>query len=161
MVFPTHVGVFPHKTCSSPDVAGLPHARGGVSELIASLESAGESSPRTWGCFSLSRVFLHGAGVFPTHVGVFLGDFTGINPGISLPHARGGVSISEWPNDAAVWSSPRTWGCFFCPRPEIFVMDVFPTHVGVFLSDFPLSLASSGLPHARGGVSHRLYVVEF
>ena len=31
--------------------------------------------------------------VFPTHVGVFLGDYHGDPVDVCLPHARGGVSI--------------------------------------------------------------------
>ena len=50
-------------------------------------------------------------------------------------------------------SSPRTWGCFFSFGGSIFWELVFPTHVGVFLTDRVLHLAGTRLPHARGGVS--------
>ena len=50
-------------------------------------------------------------------------------------------------------SSPRTWGCF----PQCAIVDeyheVFPTHVGVFLTVIVRTPEDPGLPHARGGVS--------
>ena len=50
-------------------------------------------------------------------------------------------------------SSPRTWGCFLrrmaLQREDV----VFPTHVGVFHDKRAFTALSSGLPHARGGVS--------
>ena len=50
-------------------------------------------------------------------------------------------------------SSPRTWGCFSHAVTLLPPGNVFPTHVGVFLSGrIPAQLRSS-LPHARGGVS--------
>ena len=100
---------------------------------IKKVNNLSVSSPRTWGCF-------HGL-PYITSVAA------------SLPHARGGVSrqIEDLRHDAR--SSPRTWGCFhrsmFGSRYE----DVFPTHVGVFLTNlhfYPLLVC---LPHARGGVS--------
>ena len=50
-------------------------------------------------------------------------------------------------------SSPRTWGCFRSTAHELKRLGVFPTHVGVFPRSLPMYIASSGLPHARGGVS--------
>ena len=50
-VFPTHVGVFPPRRLWSLTVFGLPHARGGVSELGLNADGMDKSSPRTWGCF--------------------------------------------------------------------------------------------------------------
>ncbi len=94
----------------------LPHARGGVSRKRRVYQYRQASSPRTWGCFRSALAYSPSADVFPTHVGVFPSRrWSGLSAS-SLPHARGGVSISEWPNDAAVWSSPRTWGCFWNPR---------------------------------------------
>ena len=49
MVFPTHVGMFPHWR----SLSSFPHT----------------SSPRMWGCSSASVHALVKAGVFPTHVG--------------------------------------------------------------------------------------------
>ena len=70
-----------------------------------------------------------------------------------LPHARGGVSWRDNPWFPRVLSSPRTWGCFpLQTRPAQWPC-VFPTHVGVFLPGITWATTSSGLPHARGGVS--------
>ena len=87
------------------------------------------SSPRPWGCFSLSERRREFAGVFPTPVGVFLTLALG-HARHGLPHARGGVSF--WRVYAAAGSSPRPWGCFW--------------------SSF-LAILTHRLPHARGGVS--------
>ncbi len=50
-------------------------------------------------------------------------------------------------------SSPRTWGCFSPAGQQAPARDVFPTHVGVFLTDWIDAAAAASLPHARGGVS--------
>ncbi|VGL02048.1 Domain of uncharacterised function (DUF2825) [Klebsiella pneumoniae] len=50
-------------------------------------------------------------------------------------------------------SSPRTWGCFPPPRATGATLDVFPTHVGVFLKNMCRPSHPKSLPHARGGVS--------
>ena len=71
-VFPTPVGVFLAKKAGADIVAGLPHARGGVSGTVWYLHHDGESSPRPWGCFSWRAVFMMRDGVFPTPVGVFV-----------------------------------------------------------------------------------------
>ena len=71
VVFPTHVGVFPLSSPCALTMGRLPHARGGVSVGIAASGSNGGSSPRTWGCFPRLCRRSPGAGVFPTHVGVF------------------------------------------------------------------------------------------
>ncbi|SYE96427.1 Domain of uncharacterised function (DUF2825) [Klebsiella pneumoniae] len=115
-VFPTHVGVFLSVDAGEGEPGSLPHARGGVSVKERIGSSVLMSSPRTWGCFWCTTPAIYPSAVFPTHVGVFLTTPGGMITYDSLPHARGGVSISEWPNDAAVWSSPRTWGCFWNPR---------------------------------------------
>ena len=70
-VFPTHVGVFPCMLTEKEKRWRLPHARGGVSRTTGITFPMPESSPRTWGCFRILDVDGHGAGVFPTHVGVF------------------------------------------------------------------------------------------
>ena len=51
IVFPTHVGVFPPIFSSEWRTISLPHARGGVSKVVAERSDKGRSSPRTWGCF--------------------------------------------------------------------------------------------------------------
>ena len=92
-VFPTCVGVFPIFTGISASTLGLPHMRGGVSELIASLETAGESSPHAWGCFQdTCKRYIFGV-VFPTCVGVFPVSFAPMARSPRLPHMRGGVSF--------------------------------------------------------------------
>ena len=114
-VFPTPVGVFPTYSGSVSLRNRLPHARGGVSDsLVVDLTRAESSprpwgcfvvcvmvdlrlrsSPRPWGCFRLSLRMGLESGVFPTPVGVFL-DQEGKDPvNGSLPHARGGVSVSK------------------------------------------------------------------
>ena len=70
-----------------------------------------------------------------------------------LPHARGGVSVSPCLPRPPVASSPRTWGCFWTLDFNAHVVNVFPTHVGVFPTLFGLDWPECGLPHARGGVS--------
>ncbi len=147
-VFPTPVGVFLADPVLVQAVAGLPHARGGVSDAGrmlsgiwrsspkgASRQRVSRSSPRQWGCFLYGPVRRLGDLVFPTPVGVFLSAATRAAPAVSLPHARGGVSLllAEPAEQAA--SSPRPWGCFhFIPVKNADHL-VFPTPVGVFLSE--------------------------
>ncbi len=50
-VFPTPVGVFPSSRERSSRRAGLPHARGGVSQKASIITDPEGSSPRPWGCF--------------------------------------------------------------------------------------------------------------
>ena len=50
-VFPTRVGVFPITSASSKQGRGLPHARGGVSNVLGQAVTKLQSSPRAWGCF--------------------------------------------------------------------------------------------------------------
>ena len=92
----------------------------------------------------------------------------------SLPHARGGVSITLDLLRGWGVSSPRSWGCFLGADTNAGESGVFPTLVGVFLrtgNSFEPRLQSSprswgcfskrneyrrsrfSLPHARGGVS--------
>ena len=71
---------------------GLPHARGGVSDIVLHHSVTLVSSPRTWGCFHHGGNIAQSFKVFPTHVGVFLGKMGQCPSVYSLPHARGGVS---------------------------------------------------------------------
>ncbi len=125
-VFPTPVGVFPLALSADPPIAGLPHARGGVSYLIP---------------------------VFPTPVGVFLANKSSNILSIRLPHARGGVSGAALTTAGQKLSSPRPWGCFCYSYLEDVMEIVFPTPVGVFLTGLLFFLGLLSLPHARGGVS--------
>ena len=59
-------------------------------------------------------------------------------------------------------SFPRPWGCFRIKEGLPSAFHVFPTPVGVFLFIQWFSVSWNCLPHARGGVSHRLtYVIRF
>ena len=152
-VFPTHVGVFPVTSMATEWKARLPHARGGVSKFGSYHVRQQGSSPRTWGCFWSGPQTGWRLVVFPTHVGVFLNSCLCRQSRVSLPHARGGVSlVSDLPR--IPWeSSPRTWGCFFHILHIRPLGKVFPTHVGVFLKVSAKRSGSMRLPHARGGVS--------
>ncbi len=97
--------------------------------------------------------------VFPTHVGVFLGDYHGDPVDVCLPHARGGVSATTSSSSPLRLSSPRTWGCFYTQLFDAKAQEVFPTHVGVFLLGSFLLMFARRLPHARGGVSWLTYAV--
>ena len=111
----------------------LPHVRGGVSES--------------------SVLVTHASLVFPTCVGVFPKKEKDHDYHPGLPHVRGGVSSRQKRLTSAGMSSPRAWGCFL---PDVVAgagRGVFPTCVGVFLSDAALRRAPSCLPHVRGGVS--------
>ena len=136
-------------------MVGLPHARGGVSALVAFWMPVVSSSPRPWGCF------LEAAGVqcfdrvFPTPVGVFPPPNAPSTIAKSLPHARGGVSTYLAVTKGRQLSSPRPWGCFWSLDRRERRSSVFPTPVGVFLLPSTRSASPSGLPHARGGVSGR------
>ena len=132
---------------------GLPHARGGVSNLLSRADSTCESSPRPWGCFFHVVPGIRKKLVFPTPVGVFLIFFHAPIPHASLPHARGGVSLFFRYLPKGIASSPRPWGCFDCSDMTTSVYHVFPTPVGVFLNGSAIRIQMSRLPHARGGVS--------
>ena len=152
-VFPTHVGVFLNWYFSRLVIYRLPHARGGVSDLLICLPLLLQSSPRTWGCFHIIKIREKLASVFPTHVGVFLGFGFGFACFFRLPHARGGVSQFTRRLSGRNMSSPRTWGCFGSAVLLREPHGVFPTHVGVFPSSGLSGSRSICLPHARGGVS--------
>ena len=131
----------------------LPHACGGVSLDILTVSVYSQSSPRLWGCFRTANSRISGQSVFPTPVGVFLQAVLAALEPISLPHACGGVSVSELQFVEREMSSPRLWGCF-----QAYVSDgahgtVFPTPVGVFLRFTDIAPDTAGLPHACGGVS--------
>ena len=70
-----------------------------------------------------------------------------------LPHACGGVSVSEAVTVMALLSSPRLWGCFRHDVVFEHPQHVFPTPVGVFPARRDYFTPRAGLPHACGGVS--------
>src|SRR5690606_14510157 len=153
LVFPTPVGVFLRRGGKGIHQGSLPHARGGVSDLVVLFREHGASSPRPWGCFLVGAVQHPADGVFPTPVGVFPPVRDADVIGIGLPHARGGVSSQRQGIGRVAGSSPRPWGCFLkkaiTEREEL----VFPTPVGVFPSTASTPRRRASLPHARGGVS--------
>ena len=111
-VFPTPVGVFPGD-CNPYDLPHrLPHARGGVSVGGLSPGCLIWSSPRPWGCFSITGRKMPPKGVFPTPVGVFPPRGSSSESTARLPHARGGVSKVNREFRDTIRSSPRPWGCF-------------------------------------------------
>ena len=152
-VFPTCVGVFPFLSMSASRKSCLPHVRGGVSFVYEWYRYPIQSSPRAWGCFSRIEFCTSRAQVFPTCVGVFPVSSPPPARQRSLPHVRGGVSLSDffyWP---FAKSSPRAWGCFCARGAGASSEDVFPTCVGVFLTMPPCTGFLRSLPHVRGGVS--------
>ena len=117
-VFPTLVGVFLMPVITGRISQRLPHARGGVScRRCMRLFQCG-SSPRSWGCFSGLTLVCQQAAVFPTLVGVFPYGAPLLPLVPSLPHARGGVSLSVLWVDSESASSPRSWGCFHKSYPR-------------------------------------------
>ena len=152
-VFPTLVGVFLLSFYTAGPKWRLPHARGGVSDKQRHAQQIPASSPRSWGCFHGRFGRKSGKSVFPTLVGVFLSVKGVSGRGPRLPHARGGVSGRYLVPHFPLKSSPRSWGCFRTMQNSSAVNEVFPTLVGVFLSDNFANHLVPGLPHARGGVS--------
>src|SRR5690606_37909437 len=111
------------------------------------------SSPRPWGCFLVGADRNQLYRVFPTPVGVFPARRHPPPVGLSLPHARGGVSTCPGGGRGLVPSSPRPWGCFPSRATRHFLNMVFPTPVGVFPTMGADRFIKTCLPHARGGVS--------
>ena len=75
---------------------------------------------------------------------------------LRLPHVRGGVSTVLCEVYEREGSSPRAWGCFPEGDEEAAGEAVFPTCVGVFLTQSQCLMRYAGLPHVRGGVSPEL-----
>ena len=153
VVFPTLVGVFLVPSSSIRGCFCLPHARGGVSSRCKSGWAWLRSSPRSWGCFLKADAGACNGDVFPTLVGVFPAWRVSSSSICSLPHARGGVSITLDLLRGWGVSSPRSWGCFYYHETLLRIIRVFPTLVGVFLVRATRSSAAIRLPYARGGVS--------
>ena len=94
-VFPTRVGVFLSYRYFREKISRLPHACGGVSDILLVSSSGTGSSPRVWGCFLEILSFSEEERVFPTRVGVFLSFIKNDYPIYGLPHACGGVSFCD------------------------------------------------------------------
>ena len=112
IVFPTCVGVFLSVYSRTRQETGLPHVRGGVSDMDTSIQVLERSSPRAWGCFMPKLHPPAPPTVFPTCVGVFLMAVMAEAEADSLPHVRGGVSAEKEAAIKNAESSPRAWGCF-------------------------------------------------
>ena len=106
-----------------------------------------------WGCFCKSESKKQADLVFPMHVGVFPFQFFRHHWFVRLPHACGGVSISDYSKGKKIMSSPCMWGCFWIVTIAFYSNAVFPMHVGVFLIAQIPPVKVAGLPHACGGVS--------
>ena len=170
-----HVGVFLEHARGCALLASLPHARGGVSIRKAYDILRIESSPCTWGCFPRFVKSDDVVKVFPMHVGgVSSHLLQHLLPRPSSPCTWGcflhlhNLALKEevFPMHVGVFlpvllyrawcsvSSPCTWGCFPMSVERAVTAGVFPMHVGVFLRHLIGSRSQTGLPHARGGVSH-------
>ena len=149
-VFPTCVGVFLFSGEVRRPEKSLPHVRGGVSAIIRYRKHEALSSPRAWGCFRLNERSAQFLIVFPTCVGVFLHHHQQCGPLGGLPHVRGGVSMMLRKYKQYMTSSPRAWGCFSTYPVRFPSGTVFPTCVGVFLTEVPCCATSQRLPHVRG-----------
>ncbi len=139
IVFPTCVGVFPPDWSAVSIVYCLPHMRGGVSPVTASVKDTATSSPHAWGCFLITTILRPVTKVFPTCVGVFPAFQSRSDLMVCLPHMRGGVSTASRDLLNMELSSPHAWGCFFHHLRRDSAAGVFPTRVGVFPCSWPSS----------------------
>ena len=110
--------------------------------------------------------------IFPTGVGVNHYGFRYCKCSSSLPHGRGGVPFTIQEIDTIAQFSPQAWGYFFqimkkiecdasSPQawgcfPTILWQQmhaiIFPTGVGVFLTQREVADELGRLPHRRGGI---------
>ena len=112
-------------------------------------------SPLMWGCFLSILSKDNASSVFPTHVGVFLCVSIQIALIVCIPHSCGGVSIEPFHFFFVHLYSPLMWGCFLGDLLFLHLLEVFPTHVGVFLILVYVRKVKSCIPHSCGGVSQR------
>ncbi len=138
----------------------LPHVRGGVSIVRHCGKTLAQSSPRPWGCFRQGAARGCASRVFPTSVGVFLGQACSVWVVVRLPHVRGGVSLPSSASRRTNLSSPRPWGCFRAGSQAAAQIPVFPTSVGVFPQSCRAVRRARRLPHVRGGVSIRSTFID-
>ena len=171
-VFRTHVGVYLQGAKANFPEGSFPHTRGGVPTGDAITGATITFSPHTWGCtyqcaqpkfqmmvfpthvgvYLVFRKIVVIGVVFPTHVGVYLNARHFFTHRTRFPHTRGGVPSSTIAIASKTEFSPHTWGCtelWMSPRQTL---QVFPTHVGVYLWYMPAVLQVSRFPHTRGGV---------
>ena len=88
-----------------------------INEMAIRVAGRKASSPRPWGCFPVIERHHPTTQVFPTPVGVFLGESLEKKLIMCLPHARGGVSSSPSSVTRNAQSSTRPWGCFYLVTP--------------------------------------------
>ena len=119
------------------------------------------SSPRPWGCFLYRLTCCCCINVLPTPVGVFPRYAQYRARGMRPPHARGGVSSTARSMTWCQKSSPRPWGCFYRHTQQRLCGSVLPTPLGVFPTRGFVAIAGKRPPHARGGVSETIQVVDY
>ena len=108
-------------------------------------------SPHAWGCFFCDHSLFRYAAVFPTCVGVFPTYVFFDCLTTSIPHMRGGVSGIASSLAGLPKYSPHAWGCFPHTKTGQKRRFVFPTCVGVFLTNGPSKILSAKYyPHAWG-----------
>ena len=88
------------------------------------------------------------------HVGVFPVERDKSKDWSGLPHARGGVSLKTKLLPLLLSSSPCTWGCFERWRMSEITDEVFPMHVGVFLTHHSTNESSSKSSPCTWGCFH-------
>ena len=148
----------------------IPHARGDGPSARSSARTCAAYSPRTWGWTAVSARRCWRNRVFPTHVGMDRTVACGAVGIVRIPHARGdGPSRPHSGGSCPTYShargdgpqtrtgalmdseySPRTWGWTDSRIDEAEVAMVFPTHVGMDRSRWPVSQTPRRIPHARG-----------
>ena len=152
----------------------FPHAGGDVSGDFTVDALRLGFSPRRWGCFRPRLSHGYPCPVFPTQVGMFPTDDARLNAEhrfsprrwgcfsnlfdpvavrASFPHAGGDVSEIQTQRPWASEFSPRRWGCFYLAPSGTGLRHVFPTQVGMFLTNRTARFSPSRFPHAGGDVS--------
>src|SRR5205809_5144 len=116
-----------------------PHARGGARPGAHRDGTGGVFSPRTWGCFLDTPIYVSRMSVLPTHVGVLSPPSPPRSWSACSPHARGGAVVVQFDLGDAQVFSPRTWGCSICGCWSSGATVVLPTHVGVLRPSSPPS----------------------
>ena len=159
-VFPTHVGMF-RKTYQGKDYpSSFPHACGDVPRSRRAESTLPGFSPRMWGCSAADQRRLALRQVFPTHVGMFRSAVVYISTSRGFPHACGDVPMLTIQLQLTTEFSPRMWGCSGHNGRRQSTERVFPTHVGMFLSERTDSMHTASFPHACGDVPFRVSLVH-
>ena len=94
--------------------------------------------------------------VFPTQVGVLPIQDSIFTDVVGFPYASGGVAALRTSDPLAQRFSLRKWGCCCCSKSCAAKLRVFPTQVGVLLTEpIPLAIKRS-FPYASGGVAIKI-----